>query len=43
VEAQAKREYWKYAVAALLAVLAAEVFLAQRFGHYTVSSQSSRR
>ena len=27
-------EYWKAALAALLAVLAAEVFLGQRFGHY---------
>jgi len=27
-------EYWKAALAAMLVVLAAEVFLGQRFGHY---------
>ncbi len=30
-----RSEYWKAALAALLMVLAAEVFLGQRFGHYT--------
>jgi hypothetical protein len=39
VEAQTKKEYWKYAVAALLAVLALEVFLGQRFGHYTAGGR----
>lgn len=29
-----KQEYWKAALAAMLLILAAEVFLAQRFGHY---------
>jgi hypothetical protein len=32
---QPKREYWKAALAALLVVLALEVFLGQRFGHYS--------
>lgn len=30
----ARREYWKAALALMLIVLAAEVFLGQRFGHY---------
>jgi len=34
VTAGARQEYWKAALAALLMVLAAEVFLGQRFGHY---------
>ncbi len=29
-----RREYWKLALALMLVVLAVEVFLAQRFGHY---------
>lgn len=29
------RDYWQWVIAALLAVLAVEVFLAQRFGHYS--------
>ncbi|MDY7009959.1 MAG: BatA domain-containing protein [Planctomycetota bacterium] len=32
--ASAQQEYWKAALAAMLLILAAEVFLAQRFGHY---------
>ena len=43
VETQAKKEFWKYAVVALLAVLALEVFLGQRFGHYTASGQAQKR
>ena len=43
VQAKAKKEYWKYAVAALLAVLAAEVFLGQRFGHYVGGAASKQR
>lgn len=34
VTAASEREYWKLALAAMLLVLAAEVFLGQRFGHY---------
>lgn len=30
-----RSEFWKAALAAMLMVLAAEVFLGQRFGHYT--------
>lgn len=33
-DASQRREYWKLALAAMLMVLAAEVFLGQRFGHY---------
>ncbi len=29
------REYWQWVIGALLALIALEVFLAQRFGHYT--------
>ncbi len=32
--AEGRNEYWKAALVALLALLAAEVFLGQRFGHY---------
>ncbi len=32
--AAGKQEYWKAALAVMLLILAAEVFLAQRFGHY---------
>jgi hypothetical protein len=42
VEASQKREYWKYLAAALLAVLAAETLLAQRFGHYSLDSRAQR-
>jgi len=34
VTAGTRQEYWKAALAALLIILAAEVFLGQRFGHY---------
>lgn len=30
-----EKEYWTYALAAMLILLAAETFLAQRFGHYS--------
>ena len=32
--APAAHEYWRWVLAAVLAVLAAEIYLAQRFGHY---------
>ncbi len=35
VQAKPEKEYWMYAIAALLVLLAAETFLAQRFGHYS--------
>lgn len=34
VQSQADKEYWMWAIAAMLALLAAETFLGQRFGHY---------
>ncbi|HUT56560.1 MAG TPA: BatA domain-containing protein [Phycisphaerae bacterium] len=43
VQARAKKEYWIYAIAALLALLGLEVFLGQRFGHYTASAQGTQR
>jgi len=33
-----KTEYWLWAIAAVLALLALETFLAQRFGHYTTTA-----
>lgn len=34
-EASSKKQYWMWAVAALLCLMALESFLAQRFGHWT--------
>jgi len=35
VEATSDKEYWMYALAGMLILLAAETYLAQRFGHYS--------
>lgn len=43
VQARSKKEYWIYAIAALLVLLGLEVFLGQRFGHYTTGAQSPKR
>ena len=40
LDAGPQTEYWVWAIAAMLAVLAAETFLAQKFGHY---AQKGRR
>jgi len=36
---QDRQEYWLWALAALAALLAAETFLGQRFGHYHLAGQ----
>jgi hypothetical protein len=38
-----REDYWKYAIAALLVLLAAEVFLGQRFGHYSAPTRGAER
>lgn len=43
VHARPEKEYWMYAVAAMLILLAAETFLAQRFGHYSRPKKSPGR
>jgi hypothetical protein len=43
VEAGTRQGYWKYALGALLAVLALEIFLGQRFGHYSAGTQAKER
>jgi hypothetical protein len=41
MRARAGREYWPWVVGALLALMALEVFLAQRFGHYGEAKNSA--
>ena len=38
VETKPKKEYWTWAIVAMLIVLALETFLGQRFGHYSATA-----
>ena len=42
VETKPKKEYWTWAIVAMLIVLALETFLGQRFGHYATLAASRR-
>ena len=37
LQAEPEKEYWIWALSAMLVLMALEIFLAQRFGHYTTS------
>ena len=42
LQAEPQREYWIWALAAMLVLMAMEILLAQKFGHYTTADSSKR-